>query len=495
MSFMMTSSSPSATLTVASTSSLPPFRRVAVVLAAVLMLAGCATKVDNTQPALALPATWSEGVPTAATARLEREWWRSFRSEELVRLVDEAQAGSTDLMIAAERVKQAELAARLAGASLFPQVDVGADTGERFTATPGSGNTQTTRFTSAAISASYEIDLWGRVAATVRGSEATLLGSRYDLETARLSLTTGVANAYFQVISLRMRLVVARENLAIAERVQGIVEARYRNGVATALDASRQRTAVLTQRTAILPLEVQERQTLSALAILLGRAPQGLVLQAQSFDGIGVPEVAPGLPSSLLNRRPDLASVEAQLAGADADVAAARAALFPTISLSATAGMSSTALLTLSNPIFSAEIAASIMRTIFGADRLRSQIQTSESTRRQLVLSYKRSVYTALKEVDDALGNATRNREQERNQVVIRDEARRALSLSELRFKEGADDLNSLLDAQRTLFAADEALALQRLNRLSGSIAVFKALGGGWERPDPSKTPATEPAR
>jgi outer membrane protein, multidrug efflux system len=452
MSFMMTSSSPSATLTVASTSSLPPFRRVAVVLAAVLMLAGCATKVDNTQPALALPATWSEGVPTAATARLEREWWRSFRSEELVRLVDEAQAGSTDLMIAAERVKQAELAARLAGASLFPQVDVGADTGERFTATPGSGNTQTTRFTSAAISASYEIDLWGRVAATVRGSEATLLGSRYDLETARLSLTTGVANAYFQVISLRMRLVVARENLAIAERVQGIVEARYRNGVATALDASRQRTAVLTQRTA-------------------------------------------GLPSSLLNRRPDLASVEAQLAGADADVAAARAALFPTISLSATAGMSSTALLTLSNPIFSAEIAASIMRTIFGADRLRSQIQTSESTRRQLVLSYKRSVYTALKEVDDALGNATRNHEQERNQVVIRDEARRALSLSELRFKEGADDLNSLLDAQRTLFAADEALALQRLNRLSGSIAVFKALGGGWERPDPSKTPATEFAR
>ena len=457
--------------------------RIALWVSLSLALAACATRIDSTRPALEMPARWAEAEPGPDTAALERDWWRRFQSDELVHLIDEAQAGSLDLAIAAERVRQAELAARLAGASLFPQIDVGADTGSRFTDTPGAGNAHSTRSTSASVGVSYEIDLWGRVAAQAAGSRASLRATRYDLETARLSLTTGVANAYFQIVALRMRLAVARDNLAIAERLQGIVDARYRNGAATALDASRQRSAVLSQRSALLPLQLQERQTLSALAILLGRPPEGLTVLASSFDPMAVPEVAPGLPSSLLTRRPDLASAEAQLAAADADVAAARAALLPTVSLSASAGMSSAALLSLSNPVFTAEIAASILRTLFDGDRQRNQVQVSESVRRQLVDGYRRAVHTALKEVDDALGEAARNREQEQAQLLIRAEAQRALRLSELRFREGADDLGNLLDAQRTLFAAEDTLATTRLSRLAAAIAVFKALGGGWELP------------
>jgi multidrug efflux system outer membrane protein len=277
-------------------------------------------------------------------------------------------------------------------------------------------------------------------------------------------------------------LQIAQENLAIAEKLFSIVEARYRYGAASALDVSRQHSTVLAQRATILPLQVQQRQTVSALAILLGRQPQALQIATQSLDVLQVPEVSPGLPSTLITRRPDVASVEAQLYAADANVAATRAALLPTISLTGSAGASSAALLSLSNPAYSVGIAASIVQTLFDGNRLRLQVESNESARRQLVESYRGTVYVALKEVDDALGNAARNLQQEQSQIEIRKEAQRALQLSELRYREGADELNTLLDAQRALFAAEDQLVQLRLLRMTGTTDVFKALGGGWDR-------------
>lgn len=464
-----------------------------VALATTLAIAACATPIETTRPELKLPATWAEAAPRNASARtLERDWWRAFGSPELERLVNEAQAASPDLIIASERVRQAELAARLAGASLFPQLSVGGDVSAQYGGEIGERG-QGAQRTSASVGVSYEIDLWGRVAAVNSSSQAALRGSRYDLETARLSLTTGVANAYFQVLSIRMRLVVARKNLAIAEKLFSIVDARYRNGVASELDLTRQRTQVLSQRATIQPLEVQERQTLSALAILLGRAPQGFNVAAQTFEGLTVPEVAAGIPSDVLTRRPDIAASETDLAAADANVAAARAALLPTVSLSGSIGASSDALLKLASPTYGIEIAASLLRTLFDADRQRNQILVSESTRRQLVESYRKAVYTALKEVDDALGNAARNRDQERTQRVIVEQSARALQLSEVRLREGVDTLSTLLDAQRTLFSAEDQLTQLKLSRLTGALDVFKALGGGWQIPEGDPTAARRP--
>ncbi len=472
-----------------------PLRRARLIaLAAAATLAACATPIDTTRPPLNLPDAWTEASFAGASTRaLERDWWRGFRSDELVRLIDEAQAASPDLRIAAERVTQAELAARLAGSSLYPQLSVSADTSAGYARSKDQPRTGS-QHTSASIGINYEIDLWGRVAAVNSSSQAVLRGSRYDLESARLSLTSGVANAYFQVIATRIRLDVARRNLAIAEKLGSIVEARYRNGAASALDQSRQRTTVLTQRAAILPLEVLERQSLSALAILLGRAPQGFTVAATDFTATAVPEVSPGLPSDLLTRRPDIASSEAALAAADADVAAARAALLPTISLSGSAGLATDALLKLANPAYSVEIAASFLRTLFNADSQRNQVKVNESSRRQLVEGYRRNVYAALKEVDDALGNVGRFREQEQTQLVIRDEAQRALNLSEVQLREGVESLSTLLDAQRTLFTAEDALAQIRLSRLTSAIDLFKALGGGWALPpgDPTTAPRSQ---
>ncbi|MFJ7565647.1 efflux transporter outer membrane subunit [Herminiimonas sp. NPDC097707] len=455
--------------------------RLALAVAVVFAVSGCVHNIDASKPNVEIPATWAEVAP--AGIELQRDWWRGFDSNELSALIDQSLAGSPDLIIAAERVTQAEITARSAGASLFPllTVSAGTDTGQVKPGPTGSGWARS-ESTGVVLSVNYEVDVWGRVAATTRSANASLNASRYDLETVRLTLTTGVANAYFQTLALRMQLQVAQDNLAIAEKLFSIVEARYRFGAASALDVSRQRSTVLAQRATILPLQVQERQTVSALAILLGRQPQALQVAAQSLDTLAIPEVSPGLPSTLITRRPDVASVEAQLLAGSANVAAARAALLPTISLTGSAGNASAALLSLGNPAYSIGIAASIVQTLFDGNSLRLRVETNESMRRQLAESYRRTVYTALKEVDDALGNATRNREQEQAQIAIKKEAQRALGLSELRYREGADDLNSLLDAQRTLFAADDKLTQLKLLRLTGTTDVFKALGGGWSK-------------
>ena len=200
----------------------------------------------------------------------------------------------------------------------------------------------------------------------MRAAQSLLRATRFDQETVRLTLVAGVASAYFQVLSLRGRLVIARQNLEIAERVLEVVDSRVRNGAASALDLARQQAAVLTQRAAIPPLVLQERQTLFALAILLGRTPEGFDTAASAVTGLAVPRVAPGLPAQLLIRRPDLASAEAQLAAANADVAAARAALLPSLELTGSAGLASNLLLNfLNGPTATLAIAASPLQPIF----------------------------------------------------------------------------------------------------------------------------------
>lgn len=457
-----------------------PFRLRIAALPLFLSLAGCALQGPATRPELAMPPAWT--TPVAATAVPEGSWWRSFGAAPLLDLIDEALAANPDLAQTAERVVQAELQLRSAGTSLFPTVGAGAGTSGR-RSDGGQGPSTRSESTSASLSVSYEVDLWGRLAAGRRSARAGVEASRFDLDSARLSLAAGVAQAWFQALALRVRLDLARDNLALAERLLGIVEVRYRNGAASALDLSRQRTTVLSQRAALLPLQEQLRQTEGALALLLGRPPQGFAVPEADFNALALPEVTPGLPSGLLARRPDLAAAEARLAAADADVDAARAALLPSFELSGSAGLASTALLSLSNPVGTATLAASIAHTLFDGGRRQVQVELTESQRRQLVEGYRAAVLSALQEVEVALTQSARFREQELVQQGLVDEARRALALAERRYREGVDDLATLLDAQRTLFTVQDNRVQTRLARLGASLDLFKALGGGWERP------------
>lgn len=470
-------------------------------VAAVLVLGGCAITASETHlPEITsnMPAAWAErplpGAGTdVGTTVIAPDWWRSFDSEALSTLVAAAVAANPDLAIATERVRQAQAQARIAGASLFPQLDFGAGTSRR-ESRPEGGDWSRSDGSNAALSASYELDLWGRNAAEVRAAQSSLRASRYDYETARLTLVSGVADAYFQLLSLRGRLAIARENLEIAGRVFTVVEARVRNGAASALDLARQQTAVLSQRAAIPPIELQERQTLYALAILAGRPPEGFDAAGAGVIALSVPRVAPGLPADLLARRPDLASAEAQLAAANANVAAARAALLPSIQLTGSAGLASGVLVNFLNaPTATLALGASLAQTIFDAGRLRGQADVAASRERELIESYRGAILAALVDVESALAAGGRTADQELLQAQVVEQARRALRLAEIRYREGVDDLLTVLDAQRTLFQADDQLAQIRLSRLRASIGLYKALGGGWMTAGPPEIPVYQP--
>ncbi|GAA3548031.1 efflux transporter outer membrane subunit [Zobellella aerophila] len=455
-----------------------PRRRLTLLLS--LALVGCAQSPAIDRPQLPLAGQWNQSA--AATTGLDTRWWRGFDSPVLERLIDEGLSQGPDMLIAVERVRQAEARLQSAGASLFPTLNLNGGSGRAWSEN-AAGNSGTSNNTSASLGISYELDLWGRLRAGRDAAEAGLAVSRFDMESARLTLATGIAGAWFQLLTLNQRLAIAEQNLALANTNLAIVQAKYRYGAAALADVQRQRTAVLTQQASLPPLAEQGNQTRTALAILLGRTPQGVSLAEESLQQLAIPVVDAGLPAGLLSRRPDLASAEAGLAAADADVAAAKAALLPGIQLTGAGGLASSALLSLADPSRSLNLAAALSQTLFDGGQRQSQVRLTESRRRELVEGYRKAILSALKEVEDALGNVALHAVQEQNQRQIVAYARETLRLTELRYREGADELLSLIDAQRTLFAAEDQLAVIRQSRLNASLDLFKSLGGGWRLP------------
>ncbi|MDB6001216.1 MAG: hypothetical protein JWP52_2915, partial [Rhizobacter sp.] len=199
-----------------------------------------------------------------------------------------------------------------------------------------------------------------------------------------------------------------------------------------------------------------------------------------TLERLAVPQIEPGLPSELLARRPDLASAEARLAAANANVSVARAALLPGANLSAGFGRSGSELIALSNATNVLSIGLSLTQSIFDGGRLRNQVAIAQSQERALVEDYRGAILQALADTDNALSAITQSAQQEALQLAIREQAQRSLALSELRYREGSDDLLTVLDAQRTLFSAQDSLAQQRQARLSAALSLYRALGGGW---------------
>jgi NodT family efflux transporter outer membrane factor (OMF) lipoprotein len=463
---------------------LRPAAGVALGVAAA-MLPGCASysyRMDKVANPVALPATWEAPAVPAAAPVIQTDWWSNFGSPELSRLVAEAMQGSPTLAIAEERLKQAERALSVSRDSLLPDLSVNGSTAK--TRSGGTGIATATR-ESTAVSGqlSYNVDIWGGAASSYRVSKATLAGTRYDLDAARLTLTANVAAQYFQLLSVRARVDIARENLAIAERLLRIVDARYRNGVVRALDLSQQTTAVLQQRANLIPLEAQQRQIETALGLLLGRVPQGFSVNAEPFMQINVPTVAPWVPADLLLRRPDLAAAETDLAAAHANIAVARANLLPgAITLTAGQGYSSPALFSLADATrtFSLSGVLSIAESIFGFRARQVQVAHARSNEFITLTNYASLIRSALKDVDDSLANVQTDLRREESQRAVVEQAQRALNLAEIQYREGSGALQDNLDAQRSLFSAQDQLSQIRLSRLNSALDLYVALGGGW---------------
>lgn len=452
-----------------------------VLLAGVCALALTACATTSPVPPLAssdVPMAFEQ--PTVATAPIwpKPDWWRGFGSTELDSLIVEGQSGNLDLAAAETRILQADARVREVGSALLPTVSIGGDTNLR-----SAGGTPT----GISIGASYEFDFWERNRSLLTAAQASNRATRADRETVALTAVSATASTYFQLLSLRERIEIARLNLENAVAVLAVTEARVRNGVASPLELAQQRQTIAGQQAQIPQLEQQELETRAALALLLGRPPEGFDVTARDLTSIESPSVAPGLPSELLARRPDVATAEANLQGANANLAAARAALLPSISLTASGGISTGTLAGLvTNPIYSAGIGLSLAQTIFDAGRREAVTDEARAREQELLLSYRGTVINAFSEVETTLGSIANLNAEEMFRAEQAAQSEIAFNIAQARYREGVDDFLIVLDAQRSLYQTRDQLQQTRLQRLLALVALYKALGGGWENPNAS---------
>jgi outer membrane protein, multidrug efflux system len=269
-----------------------------------------------------------------------------------------------------------------------------------------------------------------------------------------------------------------------------VVDARAQSGATSALEVAQQRTVVAQQRAALPPLEQAIRQTENNLAVLLGQTPERVAVSPGSLDGLVVPAVAAGLPSELLTRRPDIQNAEAQLVGANADIKAARAAFFPSISLTGAYGYQSAALFSMfTGPGLFYSLAAGLTAPIFSGGTLEGQLELNKARYEELLQNYRKSIVSAFTDVENSLTITQQTAEQQRLQEDAVEQARIAFELADARYRAGAVDLLTVLDSQRTLFSARDQLAQVKSARLQGVVSLYRALGGGWRMDAPPPAP------
>jgi multidrug efflux system outer membrane protein len=461
------------------------------------MLSGCILGSEKPEIAVAIPPAYRNAGPKPYASLPTYEWWRGFRSRELTALIDEAQQANLDIAAAVGRILQADAQARLAGAPLLPNVDLGADAtrtrasqANSTSLTSRSGSSERVAY-SASLSASYEIDFWGKNRAALKAAEQNAVAARYNREVVHLTTTASTANAYFQVLAAQDRLRVARNNEKSATSILDLFKQRLDAGTASELDTAQQQSLVATQRAAIPPLEQQLRENIHALAVLLGRTPESFMVRGGGMAQIAIPRITPGLPSDVLTQRPDIRQAEAQLASANGNVESARAAFFPSISLTGTGGYSSNALRLLFQPEAAFySIAASLTQPIFDGGRLLGNLDLERGFQEELLQTYRKTIISAFADVENALVAVQQTARRERLQGDVVTASRRAFQISESRLREGTIDLVTSLNTQQTLFQAEDAAMQARLAHLLAVVSLYQALGGSWIADPPAVSPA-----
>jgi multidrug efflux system outer membrane protein len=464
-----------------------------VPLAAALLGACTVTGPNYERPAIDLPDQWSGQANTnAAAPRTPEKWWTVFGDAALDALVEEALAANRDLAAAAARVEAARAGVTIADADRYPSVG----------ATAGRSRTRSTQRGAVplfpgvpvesnnmrgVVSASYEVDFWGRYARAGEAARAELLASQAGRDALRLSLTGDVAKGWFAIASIEAQRKVAQRTFETRQELVQLQTRRFEAGIGSEFEVRQVEAERDNARVSLINL-VRERETEDArLAVLLGRSPRDAWQQriAQSGDGaannaapLAVPE---GLPSELLIRRPDLRDAEARLIAANARIGAARAAFFPSIALTGYLGTESAALSNLfSGPALIWQLAASLTQPIWNAGRLDAQLEAATARQKEALANYEKSVQGAFADVRIALAAHTAARDTVAAQAQRGAALAQALKLARLRFDNGISSLIDVLDAERNLLGAELA-RIEAIEAQRAAVAdLIKALGGGW---------------
>jgi outer membrane protein, multidrug efflux system len=444
-------------------------------------ISGCAVPSAETQPR-EVPAVFENTAGAQDPRWPTREWYRDFSSDELNTFVDLAIKNNLDLASARARVMQADARARQAGSAILPSVD-GAGNANYLAGHSSQGGGHELDW-SAMLTASYEVDFWGKNRAAANSARFSAGASRAERDALGLTTLAGVANGYFQVLGLRERVAIAQSNRDAAQQLLAVVQARYDAGFASPVDLATQKAAYDTAQIAITDLQQTEIETNASLALLLGRLPENFTVQNRALDSLSEPLVTAGLPSELLNRRPDLLVAESNLRAGHADLIAARAAMFPSLSLTAGAGVQNPALpatvLTIPGVGPSFALGASLVQPIFDHGRLRAQRDEVQAKEMELLLAYRAAIIAAFIDVENALAAIHHLDVARVYQFENLKQSERAFEGAKLRYQAGSGDFLTLLEAQRTLYAARDQFIQYKLARLQALVSLCKALGGGW---------------
>ena len=462
---------------------IPPRLSLAVPL--VLMLAACAATPPEPAVKVALPASYtpanSDWQPAQALAAAPRgAWWSVFDDPVLAGL--EAQVAQHNQSLAAQLAayEQAQAAVSQAQAAYYPTLTAGGSATRARAANTGTvGNSL-----SASLGASWEPDLWGKVRLQVQAGQASAAASAATLASTQLSLQSTLATSYLQLRSVDAQTKLANDTVAAYQRALQITENRYKAGVGTAADVAQARTQLLQAQTSLTDLGVTRAQLQNAIAVLVGQPPSEFSLPVASTLP-AVPAIPAGIPAQLLQRRPDLAAAQAQVAAANAQIGVAQTAWFPNLTLSAQGGSQAARIAQLfSAPSLFWSIGPQLAATLFDGGLRRAQVASSQAAYRQTVATYRQSVLTALQQVEDNLAAQRILAQEAQQQAEVVQAAEVSLRLAENQYKAGTAPYLNVLTAQTTATSARNAQLTLLNRRYAASVALIQALGGGWGTAD-----------
>ena len=466
-----------------STRSVGHVRKRAIALLLAMLLSACMVGPDYRRPDVDVPAAWRLGA-TEASAIANLAWWDQFQDPVLSDLVRTALANNKDLEIATANVDQAIAQYGIVRSAQFPQLN-GSATAERQRLSrttalgSGSGRGQFNDF-GVNLSASFELDIWGRLRRATESARASLLASEQGKGTVVLTVVTAVATGYIQLRALDRQLEIAQytsQSLGEAARLQRV---RFEEGAVPQSDYQQAESQYREAVARVPELEREIAQQENFISVLLGRNP-GPIARGRNIDALAFPAVPEGLPASLLERRPDIRQAEQNLIAANADIGVAKAAYFPDISLTALLGLQSAQLSDLfKGPSKAWSVGAGLLQPIFNAGRISGQVAQAEALQRETLHAYEKSIINAFQDVENALIDRTKFGQVREEQAKNVEALRRFRDLADLRYREGATIYLEVANAEQSLFSAELAYVATQAQLFQSYANLYKAMGGGW---------------
>ena len=455
------------------------FSRHWLIPIAFLLLTGCTLGPKYKRPPVTVPDTYRGHAPDAgpqtAASFGDEKWWTVFQDPQLQELIREALAQNYDVRIAAARVLQAQALLGITRADQFPTITGGASSSnERLPATRITPAFETSP-SQVNLSLFWELDFWGKFRRATEAARATLLAAEWGRKAVMSSLVSNVASAYFQLLELDLEMEISRRTLGSRRESLRLVEVRARGGTTSLLDVRQSEQLVYTAAAAIPDLERR--------SILLGKNPNVVTRGKPLVENSLLPVVPAGLPSSLLERRPDIQSSEQQLVAANARIGVAKAAYFPQITLTAVGGYQSPALTNLfTGPAGLWSFGGQLLQPIFTGGRIRSNVRLTEAQQQETVLVYQQSIQQAFREVSDSLVAYRKNQEFRAQEELLTNSAQDATRLANMRYQGGVTSYLEVLDSDTRYFDAQLSLAQAQLNERLAMVQLYNALGGGWQQ-------------